>query len=139
MKITGGTTRSGDISSIFGRIWCWLTGGTWYPGEDSPGGAQGEVSGGGCNYSSIQQNPEGGGDPSGNYELNDDDSFLPVPPSPDFTIPPPEPSTGWVSVYTPPDLAAVSMLMATRCLPMMDHARGNGQLFSYSLQLLIPT
>src|SRR6185437_13966044 len=38
-----------------------------------------------------------------NYQLNIDDSFAPTPPSVDFTVPPPEPSTGWVSVYTPPD------------------------------------
>ncbi|MFI5159227.1 MAG: hypothetical protein ACHQF4_10205, partial [Sphingobacteriales bacterium] len=106
MKITGGTTRSGDISSIFSRFWCWLTGGTYISASDIAGGnygASGDVQEPGCDYSSIQQNPEGGGDPSGNYQLNIDDSFAPTPPSVDFTVPPPDPSTGWVSVYTPPD------------------------------------
>jgi len=91
MKITGGTTRSGDISSIFSRFWCWLTGGTWYDGSsESDYGGVGEAGAPGCNYASVQPSNEGGGDPSGNYE-DDGDSFAPVPPSFDYTIPPPDP------------------------------------------------
>jgi len=101
MKITTGTTRSGDISSIFGQFWCWLTGGTWYNGDDGDGGADGEVSQGGCNYASVQQNNDGGGDPSGDYTQSDN-TFIPTTTSPDGSIPP-DPSPGYVSVYTPPD------------------------------------
>ena|GEM_PF-652233 len=106
MKITGGTTRSGDISDIFSRIWCWLTGGTYVTEDDIASGASyganGESGATGCDYSSIQQNPEGGGDPSGNYVDNGNNIFISVTSSPDGSIPP-DPQTGWVNVYTPPD------------------------------------